>query len=308
VKKLIAAAVLLLIGSMIFMLTSITNPQLEVCQYIAPPEGVYDFRVVGGNLRVREEPSLESRVIGYLPDGSIFESDTSQQVRNGKYVFLAHSEGYSAICNLFDLFAVPIRMTWNERPDKIEFPRLITQSPVDLDLIKWQQPYGNTSYAYHFAHLWGYERYSQGLHGGWDLGVENGKNVPVQAGVRGIFVGSNSNTVRIKWGDISFIYQHLRNIPDFYTGQPIFPDTRIGDIQQLHAYNFHVHIEVRYKEAWIINPIYLFSEQIADVLLEGLKDKQHFYQTDSFRKWGSPLEQPIIQLGGGNISPKGTGF
>ena len=70
---------------------------------------------------------------------------------------------------------------------------------------------------------------------------------------------------------------------------------------------------------WIINPLLLFTEDIYTELITGFnpdkpntgykKDfpkstKNFFYHTDTWSKWVTPLEQPMIKLAGPVIGPR----
>src|SRR5262249_40752763 len=98
-----------------------------------------------------------------------------------------------------------------------QFKRL----PVDLSKVDWVQYYGNTEFAFKQGQKGtkvgnSYHAYSQGLHGGLDLG-SNAGGIPVFAGVNGVLDYSGNehlflpNRVDVLVGHFRIIYGHLVN-------------------------------------------------------------------------------------------------
>ena len=75
---------------------------------------------------------------------------------------------------------------------------------------------------------------------------------------------------------------------------------------------FHVHLEIRYKDSYILNPLLFMSSRMVNEFVErfplrvGRADDTHvmrFMQTETWDRWLTPLDQPVIRLGGELIGP-----
>ena len=103
-------------------------------------------------------------------------------------------------------------------------------------------------------------------------------------------------------GDYTVIYGHLDNLQPLQIGQPIGPDTMLGTLQ--FRGQDHLHLEVRFQEQWIINPLLLMPPDIRDALIAKFPPSDnYFFKSSTWSKWQTPLEQPILVLGGGLIGP-----
>ena len=73
-------------------------------------------------------------------------------------------------------------------------------------------------------------------------------------------------------------------------------------------------------KSWIINPLLLFTEDIYKELIGNFNPEKantsykrdypkstkiFFYDTDTWDKWVTPLDQPMIKLAGETIGPRG---
>lgn len=186
-----------------------------------------------------------------------------------------------------------------------DFERLVAdfqfeRLPVDPTDAQWVQYYGNSLFAFRQGRMFAYDRISQGLHSGLDLGASPG--VPVYAGVHGRATGSYDprRGLRIAVGDFTVIYFNMGGVPAFEDDDLITPDTIIGVIEETDR---HVHVEVRY-ENWIINPLLFMPNALRLDLFQRFNDfDQLFASTITWTDWQNPMEQPVIVAGGPVIGP-----
>jgi hypothetical protein len=61
----------------------------------------------------------------------------------------------------------------------------------------------------------------------------------------------------------------LTNVPAFSPNQQLTKDTQIGELDPSSDRLRHLHFEIRYKGAWIINPLWFMS----DALVKQITDK-----------------------------------
>jgi hypothetical protein len=287
--------------------------------------------------KVRGKPSTDPRgmLIITLTRGKSLEIDMSTLTEADGYYWARHDLGWSAIQSLDGktiFMAQPgtipgLPYIGPDGPKVADLPDLkaaVTRMPVDVPDIQWFQYYGNNMWAYTQGKAYGYDRYSQGLHGGLDFGNSLKPGIKVYAGIEGEFVKTeypkkNNTRTYVKRGDYTFIYQHITNARAFSPGQKITPDTVLADIEH-HSINQgwdHCHFEVRYMNDWIINPLLLMTEDLYNQIIAGFKpDKPNesykqipsvynfFYKTDKWTKWATPLDQPMIKLAEKPIGPR----
>jgi len=189
---------------------------------------------------------------------------------------------------------------------KIHCPLLFQKHPVMLDQTTWFQYFGNTPFAFNLStnanpSMQRMYFYCQALHGGVDYG--NSKiHAPILAGVNGVVekveLGGKSyspNFVRVKVGaDWTIVYGHMGNVVSPAAGQAVTPDTPMGEIEGTRQ---HLHLEVRYKNTWIINPLLFMPVE----LRTGITNKfstfaKHFFSAGGWNQWLTPYDQPVLKL------------
>ena len=183
---------------------------------------------------------------------------------------------------------------------------LFSRLPVDFNLTAWVQYFGNTNFAFKNGARWGYPAYAQGLHSGFDFGnatANYNPAIPCYAGVSGTFVRNNQYGVAVQSGEYLVIYQHLVNTDSYVKGGQVTPDTQIGILDPSFGSNRHLHLEVRYKgERYIINPLLMMPANMRDMLLNRFTNFD-MSSANGWSKWLTPMDQPIIVLGGPVIGP-----
>jgi tetratricopeptide (TPR) repeat protein len=190
-------------------------------------------------------------------------------------------------------------------PNFTDFERLVAdfqfeRLPVDMAELQWVQYYGNSLFAFQQGRMLSYDRISQGLHSGLDLGARPG--VPVYAGVNGRAAGSYDprRGLRIIVGDFTVIYYNMDGVPAFKADDLIAPDTIIGVIEERDR---HVHVEVRFQN-WIINPLLFMPDSIRLAVFQRFNDFSGlFASTADWSDWQNPMEQPVIVASGPVIGP-----
>ncbi len=287
--------------------------------------------------KVRSKPSTDPRgmVLITLTRGKAVEIDMSTLTEADGYYWARHEMGWSPIQSLDGktiFMAQPgtipgLPYIGPDGPKVDDLPglkALVTRMPIDLTDIQWFQYFGNNMWAYTQGKAYGYDRYSQALHGGLDFGNSLKAGIKVHAGIEGEFIKAeypkkNNARVLIKNGDYTFIYQHITSIQSFAPGQKISPDTVLANIEH-HSIDQgwdHLHFEVRYMNDWIINPLLLLTPDLYNQIITRFKpDKPNenfgklptvynfFYKTDKWTKWTTPLDQPMIKLAGDPIGPR----
>jgi len=267
------------------------------------------------DVRVRSEADLSGTFIKWLPAGTVIECNASSEITNDGYVWLHHKDGWSAWKNVSGstVFLVEpgtvesVAVMTDDGPDVSTLPSLKTlvkRLPVDIDNTHWWQYFGNNDYAYTYGKSWGYDRYAQGLHSGLDFG-NNNAGIPVYAGIDCTFVKEDRYGIFTKTGLYTIIYQHLTNTPTFQVGQQISVDTKIGELDASSDRLRHLHFEIRYKGAWIVNPLLLMSDEMVNQITTKFNPShpRYFYQSGAWNKWLTPMDQPVIKLGGPVIGP-----
>ena len=267
------------------------------------------------DVRVRSEADLSGTFIKWIPAGTIVELNASSEITNDGYIWLHHKDGWSAWKNVSGstVFFVEqgsaesVAVMTDDGPDVSTLPSLKTlvqRLPVDIDNIHWWQYFGNNDYAYTYGKSWGYDRFSQGLHSGLDFG-NNNAGIPVYAGLDCTFVREDRYGIRVKTGLYTVIYQHLTNTAHFEVGQQISVNTKLGELDSSSNRLRHLHFEIRYKGSWIINPLLLMSDEMVNQITTKFNPShpRYFYQSGAWNQWLTPLDQPVIKLGGPVIGP-----
>jgi murein DD-endopeptidase MepM/ murein hydrolase activator NlpD len=287
--------------------------------------------------KVRAQPNTDPRgmVIITLKRGKTVTVDMDTLTEADGYYWARHEIGWSALQSidgktkfLAEPGSIPgLIAIGADGPKASDLPGLgatVTQMPVKLEDIQWFQYYGNNMWAYTKGKDYGYDRYSQGLHGGLDFGNSARAGVPVYAGVEGTFVKTeypkkNNTRMLIQVGDYVFMYQHITNARAFTPGQKISPDVQIGNIEHHTIDNGwdHLHFEVRFMNDWIINPLLLMTPELQQQIItrfnpekpnEGYKktesELQFFFRSPKWKKWAAPLDQPNLKIAAPCVGPR----
>lgn len=331
-------------GSQVFMkeifdVPTSNNPitEKEKTKIPAHWKGIMTLQVAA-NVKVRNEPKIDARglIIRTIRRGQALQCDMDTLTEADGYYWVRHETGWSAIQSVDGktvFLAEPgtikglvyIGPDGPKAEDLPHYRALFTRLPVSLDDIQWFQYFGNNMFAMRNGARYGYDRYSQGLHGGLDFG-NSIRPKPVYAGLEAEFVkvqypSRNNTRIYLKKDDYTIIYQHITNPRHFNAGDIVTPDMQIGTIEH-HSINNgwdHLHLEVRFMKEWIINPLLLFTEEIYNELVGGFDPdkpnsgykrdfpkslKNFFYHTDTWSKWITPIDQPMIKLVGPVIGPR----
>ncbi len=273
-------------------------------------------------LSIRNRPSLSGKQSPRLLSvGTIIDVDPDSRTEADGFVWWKHSRGWSAekkIDGSVVLLVEPGTTITTTAPpqdgpvDVSKLPQrgtLFERLPVELNLTAWIQYYGNTDFAYKNGSRWGYDSYAQGLHSGFDFGNSNYGQVPqlrVFAGVNGTFIDNNRYGVRVQAGEYIVIYQHLTQTHSYNKGGKVTKDTFIGLADPSMGSNRHLHLEVRYQgDTYILNPLLFFSlEDLNTITMRWSHYPSHFSDRNGFNRWQTPLDQPVIKVGGPMIGPK----
>jgi hypothetical protein len=285
------------------------------------------FRVVTLRLKIRRTPSLAGLVDGTMIEGQVIECDPSSRVEAEGFVWYQHSLGWSAERDLTN-GTPPFLMQFTPEaqdarasdvintntaptimlPSGRTIPRvdLFVKHPILPGNLGWTQCFGNTRFAYNLQ----FDRdparqrayfYCQGLHGGLDYG-NNAQALPIVAGLTGtisqvVRMGGaySPGFVRVRSGDYTVIYGHIGSIPgDLVTGMPVGPDTVMGQIERSQN---HLHLEVRYRDTWIINPLVYMPPALSDAFLARAQPPSAaFYNDATWTRWQTPFDQPVLKL------------
>lgn len=290
---------------------------------------------VANAVKVRYTPSTNPN-LGYirmLSPGDTVTVDFDTLTFADNYWWLKHEIGWSAWQNVDGseiYLALPgtvpgVLVIGENGPNKEDVPELgslILRLPVNLKQIQWFQYFGNNVYAYRYGKKYNYDGYSQGLHGGLDLGNSLQSGVPIYAGIHakydGLDAARNGNwRVRLRTDEYLIIYQHITRPRPFSPGQEITPDTVIAEIQTTaQGGSDHLHFEIRLLKKWIINPLLLMPDEMINSLTDrfnparlrtnNVTDSElyYFYKTPDWTKWTTPLDQPFIKLAGDPVGPR----
>lgn len=274
------------------------------------------WQVLALTLPVFDAPGASAVRSGRLQQGDVLrvEDDPERLVEADDYLWLRHGQGWSAVRRLdgrkeflLNLDGLPL------------LGRLLQRHPVTLGEVNWTQYFGNTSFAWRRGRDYSYHRYAQGLHSGLDYGcytdVRPGPRV--FAGIAGISDGRGQkygpNRIDVRVGPYRIIYGHLGSPTNLPRKAPVTPQTVMGRLE--HTL-YHLHLEIRYKDTYILNPLLFMSRGMVEEFVERFPlevgnsdDRQvmRFKQTETWDRWLSPLDQPVIRLGGEVIGPTATG-
>jgi murein DD-endopeptidase MepM/ murein hydrolase activator NlpD len=285
--------------------SSASEPPAPQPQPEPEDDGKKMFMVVAASLRVRDEPSTAGNPIEpSLKAGAQFEVDPNSRTEANGLVWWKHDKGWSAekTTSGSEIFlmeykpGVPMETPWK-----------FAQLPVGLDVMQWFYYFGNTIYAFNNGKRWNYDGYSQGLHGGLDLGHPGGATV--YAGVEGIFDGPGRafgpNRVDVLVGDYRIIYGHLGSPANYPKGSRITPDMPVGKVETSLQ---HLHLEIRFQQATIVNPLLFIEKETRDGLMARFPPNGQFgfYSSPRWNKWLTPFDQPTIVVGGPVIGPRAS--
>ena len=274
------------------------------------------------DVRFRARPGLSGTPLGWLAKNEKVAVDPSSRTQTDGFIWVKHNKGWSAersINGAIVYLAKPLGAPDLGSSPHTHLPHLktlIKRLPVNIEQTNYFQYFGNNVFAYTDGKNFNYDGYSQGLHGGLDF-LNTASGVPVYAGVDATYINvrwnSPNQSVWLKAGDYTLIYQHITNPRPFRAGDKITPDTVIAEIEPLPWY--HLHFEIRYQETWIVNPLVLMPDHLVDQIVGkfhpgkastgGVSQLSYFYKTPSWTKWTLPLDQPLIRLGGPVIGPRG---
>ncbi|MCI0714653.1 MAG: hypothetical protein L0154_31145 [Chloroflexi bacterium] len=266
------------------------------------------FQVVTLALNVRTQPSLDPST---LTSTTLRMGETVKVVPGSRrdtlgYVWWQHDLGWSAEkrSDNTEIFMADVN---TELPGTAF---VITKSPMDLDDMEWFYYYGNTRFAFLYGSQHNYDGYSQGLHGGLDYGypAQSGRTIPIFAGVHGTFDYGGSgrafgpNRVDILVEGYRIIYGHIAQPLQLAKGTPVNPDTVVG-VVDVNA--DHMHLEIR-KSGYIYNPLLFMTKTMREKIFDDFPPVGSFafYQSTSWNKWITPLDQPVITIGGPVIGPR----
>jgi len=289
--------------------------------------------------KVRNEPTTDSMalVIRSIPRGEVLQCDMNTLTEVDNYYWVRHDLGWSPIRSVNGLTVflaepgtieglIAIGPDGPAAEDLPGYQELFTRLPVAIEDTQWFQYYGNNMFAMRNGKNYGYDRYSQGLHGGLDFGNSE-RPKPIVAGLEAEYVkteypSANNTRMFLQKDDYTIIYQHITNAHAYQPGQVLTPDSPIGMIEH-HSINNgwdHLHFEIRFMKNWIINPLLLFNEELLNAIIERFdptkentsykKDfpksiNNFFYHTATWDKWVTPLDQPMIRLSGPVAGPRG---
>jgi hypothetical protein len=290
------------------------------------------------DVKARGEPSTNpmTLIIRTVKRGKLLECDMDTLTEADNYYWTRHDLGWSAIQRLDGKTVflaepgtipglVAIGPNGPKAEDLPNYRALFTQLPVKMDDTEWLQYFGNIMFAIRNGRAYGYDRYSQGLHGGIDFG-NNTVPVPIYAGLEAEYwkteyPSKNNARIFLRRDDYIIIYQHITKAKNFTKGQLINPDTALAFTEHHSIQDGwdHLHLEVRFMQEWIVNPLLLFAPELTSKILSNFNPKKKnrdyktdfpksylnfFYKTDTWTKWTEPYDQPMIKLGDPVIGPK----
>lgn len=299
---------------------------VEIPSPIGEPVEIY-FRIINGPLSIRAEPTVSAKKLGELQNGAEISCWQKDKVESDGYVWRKHQLGWSAqrtsdrrmvyMQRITALSPAPppppqIEGTSLKLPDgsTVIVPRLFTRSPLDIDRVKWIQYFGNSRFA---QRIWSegktWYRYCQGLHGGFDYG-NNDMGTPIFAGMDGVVQRVNRmsstyspNYLTVTNSQFTIIYGHLGGMNDFRVGEIVTPDTIVGYIDA--GGQNHLHLELRVKSIWIINPLLAMTDAVRDPILQKYsKYSDHFFRDGAWGMWQDPFDQPVLRLSGPPMGPQ----
>ncbi len=306
--------------------TAGTRPPLPTSPQPAdPPNTPRYFRVVTPFLNVRNAPAIAGVKLGELKNGDEISTRVGDRAEADGFVWWKHASGWSVERRIdgSQIYmerisaltpSIPSVGTDGRTvilPDGSTFvvQEFITRSPMNITDVQWVQYFGNSQFAYR---IWSegkqWYKYSQGLHGGFDYGSSRAGTL-LYAGVEGqvfeVFRNSatySPNYVQVTVGPYLLIYGHMTNVPNLKKGQRVVPDTVVGYVDA--GGQNHLHLEVRYKLWWILNPLLVMTPAVRDQILSRYTDyTSHFYRDATWSQWQDPFDQPVLRLSGPLIGP-----
>ena len=170
------------------------------------------------------------------------------------------------------------------------------------------QWFGATNFAHNYGYLWNYDGYCQGMHCGIDIGrVDSEYGTPVFAGLYGTVAsitpafGAGPYAVNVRIGSYVVVYGHLDGDIRVKAGAVVNPETILAGVGNPSGAadlgNVHLHLEVRYRNELIYNPL-LFMGEAEYRALTTVMDPFDFYYTG---KWATPFDQPVVVRGGQSL-------
>jgi hypothetical protein len=77
-------------------------------------------------------------------------------------------------------------------------------------------------------------------------------------------------------------------------GDAVTPDMKVGEIEPIQD---HLHLEVRHKNTWVINPLLLMPVEVSNSMLQKFpKFGKCFFCDAAWNQWLTPFDQPILKL------------
>ena len=280
-----------------------------------PAEKIQFFEVTNGPISFRAEAKATGQYLGQFATGDQIEVKPDSRQDDGSFVWWHHDNGWSAQKNSSGSI---VFMTKIDKITKVKEPTgagefqaetIFTRLPVSLANTRWIQYFGNSKFAYN---IWAEEKtwykYSQALHGGFDFG-NSSPNIPIFAGVNGTVISLERNSrfyapnyLKVRVGSFQVIYGHIASPNNFNPGDSVTPDTQVG-VMDAGGQN-HLHLEVRNGPLKIVNPLLLMEDDLRDSIMEEFDNyEDHFYKDNTWNKWQTPLDQPVLTLSGKILGP-----
>lgn len=258
--------------------------------------------VVAAGVTICDEPRTDAIRLGRFRQGEVLLLEPSQRREADGMIWWRHERGWIAERSLDSA------QTFMLNIDTLPLlGNLFQRHPVHIEETDWVQYYGNTGFAFRSGRYHNYHGFAQGLHSGLDYGKDptNPANPPVFAGVSGVFDGRGlkygPNRVDVVVGDYRIIYGHVGRPALLPRRTPVSPNAIMGVVESLRI---HLHLEVRYREKYIINPLLLMpAAMVGEFMSRFPPEPDEFVETTTWKRWLSPLDQPIIRLGGEVIGP-----
>jgi murein DD-endopeptidase MepM/ murein hydrolase activator NlpD len=180
------------------------------------------------------------------------------------------------------------------------------------------QPYGNTTGAYRFGDVW--YGAGQGLHFGIDFIapcgtpiVSIGDGVVVQADWLARGSGPHNLVVAHPEFEVTALYGHLLEKPDFEPGQPVARGQEVGlsgDPDSTCDSRPHLHLELRssdYRTAY--NPVaWIDADWHALMLVGPFSDISFARDVADPLRWVTPYDQPDVSFGGQRLNGYASGW
>ena len=210
------------------------------------------FAVSPPVLNVRLLPTISAEMVRQLKSGVVVTVDLPINTKSADgYVWVQIDElGWAALGsqNGEHVFLKPLGGGAN----------LFSALPINIDKVEWVHPFGDTHNARNYGEEHGYNRYSQGKHGGIDFGTGD-KVVGVYVATRGRVTRKSTQhsgvLVVIEVPPFDIYYNHLMDVPhSIIPGAIVESDTYLGSINTEHIGNEHLHLEIRYKKTTLVNP------------------------------------------------------